>query len=467
MPVLNLITIVCGTAVLVTMLYVCIVSVREHERRAAAISLWCAAWIPSLYVFVALIDFKYQDTFAYVLLSFTAITPAILLIPVKRRIHMADDTPRVRIDERDTMFSRYYTAEHDPHLIHYYEQNPDKKILDDKFRCKAGLLEKGSKHYDPLAFSAANASFKAVTAFHGILDDGPAAGNPHRVQAKEITRFLKNWAVKLGAMSAGVTQLKDYHLYSVVGRGDLYGTPVELDHTYAIAVTVEMDKRMIGTAPLAPTVMESSQQYLSCGAIAVQIAEFIHNLGYEARAHIDGNYRVVCPLVARDAGLGEIGRMGLLMTPQLGPRVRIAVVTTNLPLSCDNIQRDGSVIEFCKQCKKCAVACPSKAIAFGGMERIDGVERWQISSEACFTIWCSYGTDCGRCVSVCPYSHPDNFLHNMIRRGVRNSALFRSLALALDDVFYGKNPPPADVPSWIPSVESHGEERPAHHLAQH
>ena len=30
--------------------------------------------------------------------------------------------------------------------------------------------------------------------------------------------------------------------------------------------------------------------------------------------------------------LGVIGRMGLLMTPDLGPRVRISVVSTNMPL---------------------------------------------------------------------------------------------------------------------------------------
>ncbi len=46
----------------------------------------------------------------------------------------------------------------------------------------------------------------------------------------------------------------------------------------------------------------------------------------------DAHFRVVCPLVARDAGLGEIGRMGLLMTPELGPRVCIGVVTTDAPL---------------------------------------------------------------------------------------------------------------------------------------
>ena len=74
---------------------------------------------------------------------------------------------------------------------------------------------------------------------------------------------------------------------------------------------------MVSAAPSASIVMESGQQYLGSGIIALQVAAFIRNLGFEARAHIDGNYEVVCPLVARDAGLGEIGRMGLLMTPKL------------------------------------------------------------------------------------------------------------------------------------------------------
>ena len=117
----------------------------------------------------------------------------------------------------------------------------------------------------------------------------------------------------------------------------------------------------------------------------------------------DGNYRVIAPLVARDAGLGELGRMGLLMTPELGPRVRLGVVTTDLPLVADQAVRDPSVIDFCTNCKKCAEVCPSRAISFGDKEEVDGVLRWQIDSEACFTFWCKVGTDCARCMSVCPY----------------------------------------------------------------
>jgi reductive dehalogenase len=222
-----------------------------------------------------------------------------------------------------------------------------------------------------------------------------------------------------------------------------------LKHKFGIALTVEMDKRMIDSAPFGPTVMESAQQYLSSGTIAVQISEFIRQLGYPARAHIDANYFVVCPLVARDAGLGEIGRMGLLMTPELGPRVRIAVVTTDLPLATDGNARDYTMLDFCRICKKCADICPSKAIPFGDPSRINGVRRWQINSEGCFTYWCSVGTDCALCVRVCPYSHPDSLLHNLVRRGVRNSVLFREFALKMDDLFYGRKPPPYPLPEWM------------------
>ena len=38
--------------------------------------------------------------------------------------------------------------------------------------------------------------------------------------------------------------------------------------------------------------------------IAVDVAKYLRELGYSARAHIDGNYRVIAPLVARAAGLG-------------------------------------------------------------------------------------------------------------------------------------------------------------------
>lgn len=203
------------------------------------------------------------------------------------------------------------------------------------------------------------------------------------------------------------------------------------------------------TAPKGPVIMESTQQYLSSGVIALQIAYFIRKLGYSAKAHIDGNYELICPLVARDAALGEIGRMGLLMTPKLGPRVRIAVVTTEMPLLIDKRKDYSSVIDFCEICKKCADVCPSQSIPHDSRTKIDGVLRWQINSESCFTYWCTTGTDCGKCMIACPYSHPNNFMHNVVRWGIANSYIFRRFALLMDDLFYGRKPKSANLPGWM------------------
>ncbi len=161
--------------------------------------------------------------------------------------------------------------------------------------------------------------------------------------------------------------------------------------------------------------MESAQQYLASGAVAVQLALLIRRLGWRARAHIDGNYLVCCPLVARDAGLGEIGRMGLLMTPRLGPRVRLAVVTCDLPLVPTRRRADPTVEDFCRLCRKCADVCPSGAIEAGEPRQEGGGNRWQIDQAACYALWCEVGTDCARCVQCCPYSHPDSWLHRPVR----------------------------------------------------
>jgi len=265
----------------------------------------------------------------------------------------------------------------------------------------------------------------------------------------EVSNYIKNWSLKLGARNVGITKLKEYHLYSHIGRGESYGKPITLKHKYAIVFIVEMDKFMLGCAPAGPIVMESAQQYLSAGIIATQIAAFIRNIGYPARAHIDGNYHVLCPLVAMDAGLGEIGRIGLLITPDLGPRVRISVVTTDLTLITDKRNFDNTVIDFCTNCKKCANICPGKAIPFNEREEIDGVKRWQINSEACFTYWCTTGTDCGQCIRVCPYSHPDSFFHNLVRYYVRNSSIFRKIAAPIDDFLYGRKPDSKEQPEWM------------------
>lgn len=444
----QILLIILAVFIFVFLFWAGIVSWFEKEFRASKLFFWLAFLAPLPFLTLAFSKFTYQNETGLVLLIICFFLLFLFIIPFGKKKLYQHAVPNSRLDERNTMFSRNELKPGTNDFDEYYQANPDKKELDDIFRSKAGLLKPGSSQYNPLQFASADASFETIGDLKNKVD-GQVAEKKFEVGPKEISNYIKSWAHKLGANDIGITELKPYHLYSIGGRAERRNKEVLNEHKFALAFTVEMDKEMVDSAPSGSIVMESAQQYLESGIIALQVAAFIRNLGYEARAHIDGNYQVICPLVARDAGLGEIGRMGLLMTPKLGPRVRISVVTTNLPLITDTIEQDYSVIDFCEKCKKCADSCPSQAISFEPRKEIDGALRWQINQEACFTLWCKLGTDCGRCISVCPYSHSDNAMHNIVRAGLKNSSLFRLVALKTDNFLYGRKPAVAKQPEWM------------------
>ena len=383
-------------------------------------------------------------TFQFFILSFLAVlvipSVVLFLLPAKH-VERLRDVSSHRFDERDIMFARARLQPGSVEYTSYYSMRPENEPIDNLFRTRPGLLSAGAIYADPLIFALPQASFTLTEAMHSMVDGDSTPEVAALPENPARTQLVKSLAQYFGALDAGVARLKPEHIYSRVGRGSgKYGAPINLSHKYAIALTVEMDYAIMGSAPHAPVVMESAKQYVEAGRAAVQLAAAIRGWGYPARAHIDGDYRVICPLVARDAGLGEIGRMGLLMTPRLGPHVRIAVVTTDLELIPDNDSPDASMIDFCTMCGKCAENCPPMAISFDDRMEDDGALRWKIKSDLCFRYWTSIGTDCGRCMSVCPYSHPDSFYHNLVRWGNQRSRLFRRGALWMDNFLYGRKP---------------------------
>jgi reductive dehalogenase len=166
----------------------------------------------------------------------------------------------------------------------------------------------------------------------------------------------------------------------------------------------------------------------------------IRRLGYPARAHIsESNYQVMATPLAWKAGLGEVGRMGILITKKYGPRIRLGVITTDLPLIPDE-QTVFGVQNFCKKCRKCAENCPSKAIPSGEKLEENRVLKWVIKREECYRYWRKVGTDCACCIMVCPYSKPNNLLHNIIRNLISGSSAAQTISVKGDDFFYGRYP---------------------------
>ena len=425
-----------------------ITSIHEHEKRATIISFLLTIFSLGGFHLITLLH-PWIKFAILLLMLLTALVVGISLILPEQIRHAAVVKPSKRFDERDIMFARARLELGSSNFNAYYDMKPENLAADELTRTKPGLFSNQSLFANPPLFAAADASFFLTENLSDAVD-GPINPIRQTFTTNCITEFIKELTLYYGALSVGIAKLQPYHVYSNIGRGSgEYGAPLEVEHEFAIAFTVEMDHGIVGTYPLPQGSMETAKQYVEAARTAVQLAAFIRNIGYPARAHIDGNYRVIAPLVARDANLGEIGRMGLLMTPKQGPRVRIGVVTTNLELNPDEYLPDQSLIDFCNLCKKCAENCPSNSIMYDRKTLIDGVKRWQINSDTCFRYWNVAGTDCGVCVRTCPYSHPDNIFHNAIRLAIRKGKIYRILIYQIDKLFYGKHPSKRPAPEWM------------------
>jgi len=270
---------------------------------------------------------------------------------------------------------------------------------------------------------------------------------------QEATERVKGYAAHLGADLVGVAEINPLWVYS--HRGEIFGDNweewgkgISVEHKYAIVFAVEMSFDMVGTAPHTPTTLESIFNYARGAFIATQLAAYIANLGYSATANHQRHYDLLLVPAAIDAGLGELGRLGYLITKQFGPRVRLGAVTTNLPLKPDK-PVDIGVEDFCRLCKKCAVCCPSNSIPLGEQKEVNGSLRWKLHAESCFEYWGKIGTDCNVCMRVCPWSHAGTFPHRLVRALIARNAVSRRIFLVMDDIFYGKKPRPKVAPGWV------------------
>ena len=417
------------------------ISLREREDRAARIALLLAV-ATSLPFFLSTLLPQTLQIGLLALFAVIFLAAVVLWFWPIGPSRLGGGRPSRRVDERGIMFARARLIPGSDEFETYYTMRPEHRESDDQTRALPGLLSPDAPLAEDVAFGSAKASFTMTEQWRDAVN-GPVAANQIEKSASALSTSVKQFALRHGACDVGITGLQPYHVYTHIGRGSgTWGEPIDLDHRWAIAFTVEMDHAIMRTAPAAPVVAESARQYVESAKIAIQLATLIRSLGYPARAHIDGNYRVIAPLVARDAGLGEIGRMGILMTPRLGPRVRLGVVTTDLPLIADAPGDDLSVLDFCTLCQKCAENCPTHAIPFGDRVSVDEGRRWIIDADSCFRFWNAVGTDCGRCMTVCPYSHPDNAAHNLVRWAIHSSGTARRGALWLDDLFYGRKPIP-------------------------
>ncbi len=340
---------------------------------------------------------------------------------VERPPYVIDERRLRRYDQRNLIFNRVYN---DPSWGGYGRSEEEKASEN---------MEADRPGYTRIDYALAEASWTVhdgwLEAFSWSMVERPRGpsivgealrqGRYEFRSVEEATRIVKRAARFFGASLVGVTEVNPLWVYAN-RRYTL--EPLELPEgvRYAIVIAIEMDALGIAASPACPAVAATGLGYSKMAFTAVCLAEFIRFLGY--RAIPSGNDTALSIPLAIDAGLGQLGRNGLLITPEYGPRVRLCKVFTDLPLKPDG-PIDFGVTEFCKRCMRCAEACEAGAISRDSEPSWEpacrsnnpGVLKWYVDAEKCYEYWCENGGDCSTCIAVCPYNpgprriRPDEF----------------------------------------------------------
>jgi ferredoxin len=345
---------------------------------------------------------------------------------------------------------RYFGTE-SPQYQSYFKYHPSKERYHQNLSRKTPLGGKNST--DAPMFRAQFHWIDQLGAENAV--DGEPAVETKSFTEESAARKIKATARMYGADLVGIGPMQQQWTYSHVGATagnhpayQPWGTPIDLNHhTHAIAMGFKMDQRLLASAPYFPTMLATAQAYALSAWTAVRLAEYIRQLGYNARAHHFSNYQVLAVPVAVDCGLGELSRAGYLLTREFGLAVRLSIVTTDLPMTFDE-PRDIGVQSFCENCQRCVEACPSKAIPSGAKVSHNGVLKWKLDEEKCYAYWHVNGTDCGICMDVCPWTKPQTPFHRLMAFFASRKGPHQRWMARADRIIYGPHEP-AENPDYL------------------
>lgn len=186
-----------------------------------------------------------------------------------------------------------------------------------------------------------------------------------------------------------------------------YGTP------YAVTIGIRLSDAVMDEVKQGPTKLYF-YHYRAVNAFldscALSCVMWLQRQGFAALA-IPASQTTDTKAIAADfshktaaniAGLGFIGKSGLFITSEFGPRVRFTTVLTSLKLPSGKMRENA-----CNDCTACVRACPCGALTGGiwtaGCSRDDIVNASLCSRymKQKFRL-IGRGADCGICVAVCP-----------------------------------------------------------------
>jgi epoxyqueuosine reductase len=214
-------------------------------------------------------------------------------------------------------------------------------------------------------------------------------------------------ALRVYARSVGVNEIG---FCSVPQEWVFKGTAIR--YNQAIVLVMEMDKEHMSKAPNPDTAVMVHETYNALGQASNKVADWLRERGYAAHAGHPLGGMALYPPMAQAAGLGWRGLNGLIITPQFGPRVRLAAVFTeieNLPLYQGD--EHAWILNLCKYCRRCIRDCPPDAFYETPVRHINSLVT-ALDVSKCFPYFAAHH-GCSICIKVCPFN---NYDYDFIKR---------------------------------------------------
>jgi ferredoxin len=226
---------------------------------------------------------------------------------------------------------------------------------------------------------------------HAAAVSGDLEPTAAPVPGQDITEDIRLKARELGFGEVGFTKYDRRHTYISKRRW------AKFEH--AICLALEQDYVQTQSLPSMDAEFAHFGTYEIEGAIALDLADYIRSLGYHAQVHSpNDNSAVYIPMFVA-AGLGQLGANGQLLSPHFGSRARLAIITTDAPITYDQ-PIDYGIHQFCQVCQVCVNRCPGRAIV---NEKVwwRGVEKNKLIYERCRPVMARYD-GCAVCMKTCP-----------------------------------------------------------------
>ncbi|MCF7890941.1 hypothetical protein K9M78_06955 [Candidatus Bipolaricaulota bacterium] len=315
-----------------------------------------------------------------------------------------DEEAYSRFDQRDTVFGKIH-EDRDAPFYHQSMYDQIDQVIDRKKGYSSFHLARALGGWSVYDYFTEAFRVRRPNDSNNIMNK-PVL-NPPEDDPNTMTRELKLSALTYGAGAVGITEVDPRWVYSA----DRDGNPLEdhLSYDYAVVMIVPMDSEMIQTSPKLPAATASAISYSRMAFLISCLAEYIRRLGFEALP-MGNNGGLSIPL-AVDAGLGRLGRNGLLINSDLGSCLKICKVFTNMNLVEDE-PLTPPLSESCRTCTLCSEACevdaisekpaPTNEVACPSNNK--GIKRWPVDHYSCYQFWIENGSDCSSCVAACPHT---------------------------------------------------------------